>query len=89
MRKQSARPLLTVGFAAETRDILVQGQEKMDRKGLDFIAINDVSATDAGFGVDTNRIILLGQDGQKEKFPLQSKSAIAEKIIEIVAKRLT
>jgi phosphopantothenoylcysteine decarboxylase/phosphopantothenate--cysteine ligase len=89
MRRQSGRPLLTVGFAAETRDIVVQGQAKMDRKGLDFIAINDVSADDAGFAVDTNRIILLGQDGQEEILPLQSKSAIAEKIIEIVAKRLT
>jgi len=88
LRRRSGRPLLTVGFAAETRDIVVQGKDKMRRKGLDFIAINDVSANDAGFGVDTNRIILLSQDGQEEKLPLQSKSAIAEKIIATVAKKL-
>jgi len=88
MRRRTVRPMVTVGFAAETKDIVVQGQEKMRQKGLDFIAINDVSATDAGFGVDTNRIILLSQDGREEKLPLQSKSAIAEKIIETVAKKL-
>lgn len=87
MRKKSGRPTITLGFAAETSDVLSNGQDKMDRKGLDFIAINDVSASDAGFAVDTNRLILLSKDGHIEKMALQSKSSIAESIIEIVAKK--
>ncbi|NIR55469.1 MAG: bifunctional 4'-phosphopantothenoylcysteine decarboxylase/phosphopantothenoylcysteine synthetase, partial [Nitrospinaceae bacterium] len=54
-------PLVTVGFAAETQDVVEYGRDKLVRKGLDFIAVNDVSATDAGFAVDTNRVILLGK----------------------------
>ncbi|MCE7860278.1 MAG: bifunctional phosphopantothenoylcysteine decarboxylase/phosphopantothenate--cysteine ligase CoaBC, partial [Chloroflexi bacterium CFX2] len=45
-----------VGFAAESRDLLQNASEKLKSKGLDFIAANDVSAKDAGFAVETNRI---------------------------------
>eukprot|EP01104_Vermistella_antarctica_P016673 TRINITY_DN5731_c0_g1_i1.p1 TRINITY_DN5731_c0_g1~~TRINITY_DN5731_c0_g1_i1.p1 ORF type:complete len:433 (+),score=33.93 TRINITY_DN5731_c0_g1_i1:67-1365(+) len=56
-------PVVVVGFAAETRDVVKYGRDKLKRKGLDFIAINDVSDAQSGFGVDTNRVVLLGADG--------------------------
>jgi phosphopantothenoylcysteine decarboxylase / phosphopantothenate---cysteine ligase len=84
-RATTGYPRLTVGFAAETEDVLAHGHDKLRRKGLDFIAVNDVSAADAGFAVDTNRIMLLGADGSVVELPLMSKTAVAEEIIRRVA----
>ena len=79
---------VTVGFAAESRDLLVNASEKLKSKGLDFIAANDISANDAGFAVETNRITLLFANGTQETLPLMSKSEVAEKIIEHIARLL-
>jgi phosphopantothenoylcysteine decarboxylase/phosphopantothenate--cysteine ligase len=87
-KEQLGRPLITVGFAAETQDVVRYGREKLQRKGLDFIAINDVSASDAGFAVDTNRVILLGADGLEIEMPLQSKTAVAHQILAQVVDKL-
>lgn len=84
-RTASGFPRVVLGFAAETHRALDYGHEKLERKGLDFIAVNDVSASDAGFAVDTNRIVLLGADGLVEEMPLQSKAAVAQRLIEHVA----
>ncbi|MBN8656181.1 MAG: bifunctional phosphopantothenoylcysteine decarboxylase/phosphopantothenate--cysteine ligase CoaBC [Anaerolineae bacterium] len=77
-----------VGFAAESRDLLANASEKLKSKGLDFIAANDISANDAGFAVETNRITLLFANGTQENLPLMNKSEAAEKIIEQVARLL-
>ncbi|KAA0277906.1 MAG: bifunctional phosphopantothenoylcysteine decarboxylase/phosphopantothenate--cysteine ligase CoaBC [Chloroflexi bacterium] len=79
---------VTVGFAAESRDLLRNASEKLKSKGLDFIAANDVSAKDAGFAVETNRLTLLFADGTQESLPLMSKSEAAERIIEHIARLL-
>jgi phosphopantothenoylcysteine decarboxylase / phosphopantothenate---cysteine ligase len=84
----TGRPLITLGFAAETQDVLRHGREKLARKRLDFIAVNDVSAADAGFEVDTNRVVLLARDGRELALPWQSKTAVAEQIITVVAEAL-
>ena len=85
---KSGRPLITLGFAAETEDLIQHGQEKLDRKSLDFIAINDVSSPDSGFGVDTNRITLIGSDGRQANLSLQDKSVVAEEIIKVIVEAL-
>ena len=77
-----------VGFAAESRDLLQNASEKLKSKGLDFIAANDISAQDAGFAVETNRITLLFADGTQESLPLMSKTEAAEKIITHIARLL-
>ncbi len=87
-RQQRNRPRVVVGFAAETQDLLQNAQSKLARKALDLIVANDVSASDAGFAVDTNRVTLLDADGTQETLPLQSKSAVAERIIAAVIQRL-
>jgi phosphopantothenoylcysteine decarboxylase/phosphopantothenate--cysteine ligase len=79
------RPRIVVGFAAESRDLLVNATNKLQSKKLDIIAANDISAYDAGFSVDTNRVILLYADGRNEALPLMSKSEVAETIIARVA----
>jgi phosphopantothenoylcysteine decarboxylase/phosphopantothenate--cysteine ligase len=82
------RPRVVVGFAAESRDLLENATHKLQSKGLDFIAANDISASDAGFAVETNRVTLLFADGHQEGLPLMSKSEVAEVILERVAKLL-
>jgi phosphopantothenoylcysteine decarboxylase/phosphopantothenate--cysteine ligase len=76
---------VVVGFAAESRDLVENAATKMASKKLDLIAANDISASDAGFAVDTNRITLLYADGRRESLPLLEKNEVAEAIIERVA----
>jgi phosphopantothenoylcysteine decarboxylase/phosphopantothenate--cysteine ligase len=83
-----SRYRVVVGFAAESRDLLENAREKLQSKRLDFIAANDISATDAGFSVETNRVTLLFANGTKEILPLMSKSETAEKIVEHISKLL-
>jgi phosphopantothenoylcysteine decarboxylase / phosphopantothenate---cysteine ligase len=81
-------PRVVVGFAAESRDLLENAEHKLKSKGLDFIAANDISAADAGFAVESNRITLLFADGSKESLPLMSKSEVSEIILGWVSKLL-
>lgn len=71
---------VVVGFAAETEDLLDNARAKLQRKRLDLIVANDVSAPDAGFAVDTNRVTLLWACGTVEPLPLMSKDDVAHAI---------
>lgn len=73
-----------VGFAAETQDLIANARQKLMRKRLAFICANDVTASDAGFGVDTNRITILHATGLQEELPLMSKHAVAHEILDRV-----
>lgn len=88
-RDRTGRPSVVLGFAAETHNAYDYGRDKLLRKGLDFIAVNDVMADGAGFAVDTNRVVLLGRAGVVEEMPLMSKTAVAERLIGHVARVLT
>jgi phosphopantothenoylcysteine decarboxylase/phosphopantothenate--cysteine ligase len=87
-RQEKKCPRLVVGFAAESRDLLENASHKLKSKGLDFIAANDISASGAGFAVETNRVTLLFADGRKESLPLMSKAEVAETILGWVSKLL-
>ena len=75
------RPRVVIGFAAESRDLLLNAEAKLKSKNLDMIVANDISAPDSGFGVDTNRVTLLFSDAQKLPLALMSKDEVAETII--------
>jgi phosphopantothenoylcysteine decarboxylase/phosphopantothenate--cysteine ligase len=77
----------TVGFAAETNDLLAHAREKMVRKGLDMIVANDVSDSSIGFNSDNNAATVLWADGEQE-LALAGKAALARQIIELIARRL-
>lgn len=66
-----------VGFAAESHDLVENAAAKMKRKKLDFIAANDITASDAGFGADTNTVRLLDPGGGSEEFS-GSKEEVAD-----------
>jgi phosphopantothenoylcysteine decarboxylase / phosphopantothenate---cysteine ligase len=79
---------LLVGFAAETEDLLANARKKLAAKNLDLIVANDVTAEGAGFGGETNVVVLLRRDGQQRDVPLTSKREVAECILdEVVALR--
>jgi len=77
-----------IGFAAETQDLLKNARFKLDRKHADYIIANDVTAQGAGFQADTNVVTILGADGSIVPLPQQTKSAVAEAIIQRIAARL-
>ena len=87
-RDKSGFPRVVLGFAAETHNAFEYGRDKLLRKGLNFIAVNDVMDRGAGFEVDTNKVLLLSSAGVVEEIPLQSKTAVAERLVHHVAKSL-
>jgi len=74
-----------VGFAAESDDLESNAKEKLAKKKLDLIVANDITATNSGFDADTNEVIIIDSDGQKEKLPLMPKTDVAHKILDRLA----
>ncbi|HLR16885.1 MAG TPA: bifunctional phosphopantothenoylcysteine decarboxylase/phosphopantothenate--cysteine ligase CoaBC [Alcanivoracaceae bacterium] len=76
----------TVGFAAETHDVINYARGKLTDKNLDMIATNDVSGTDVGFNSDNNALTVIWPGGHKV-LPLAGKLQIAHQLIELIAIR--
>jgi phosphopantothenoylcysteine decarboxylase/phosphopantothenate--cysteine ligase len=74
------RPFV-VGFAAETGAV-ERAVEKAKRKGVDLMVYNDVTEPGSGFGSDTNRVVVIDSQGETEPWPMMSKAAVAERLIE-------
>jgi phosphopantothenoylcysteine decarboxylase/phosphopantothenate--cysteine ligase len=79
---------ILVGFAAETDEVLAHAGAKMQAKNLDLMVANDVSAADAGFAVETNRVHFLTPDGEVETLPLMSKQEVAQRLLDRVGRLL-
>ena len=75
---------ILVGFAAESENLLNYAKEKLIRKNLDFIAANDISLSDRGFGAEKNEITLLGRDGCCQVLPLQDKKILALALLKLI-----
>ncbi len=87
-RQQTGRPRVLVGFAAETENLEAAARAKLTRKHLDMIIANNVTAADAGFAADTNRVVYIDREGRVEPWPLMSKAEVAERILARVVERL-
>ena len=70
-----------IGFAAETNNTIVNAQDKLKRKNLDFIVLNDLTEAGAGFAKDTNIVTILHSDGRIEKLPKMLKRDLADEIL--------
>jgi phosphopantothenoylcysteine decarboxylase/phosphopantothenate--cysteine ligase len=88
LKVKSGWPRVIVGFAAESQKLIKNAQSKLEEKGLDLIAANDITAADAGFAVDTNRVTLLDRDGGSDELPLMTKAAVAEEVLQRVVELL-
>ncbi len=80
---QDHRPY-TVGFAAETRDVIGYARSKLARKGLDLIVANDVSNPEIGFNSDDNAVTLVSADTEVS-LPQMNKRQLARQLIEQIA----
>ncbi len=78
---------LTVGFAAETDDVLAHARSKMQRKGIDMIVANDVSRDDIGFAADVNEVTVLCGE-QELHIEKCDKQQLARRLIRIIAEQL-
>ncbi|MCP3026175.1 bifunctional phosphopantothenoylcysteine decarboxylase/phosphopantothenate--cysteine ligase CoaBC [Halobacillus sp. A5] len=78
-----------IGFAAETNDVEHYGEQKLVKKNLDAIVMNNVSEDGAGFAYDTNASIYLTKTGKRLELPLMSKDELAKKILIETAGEIT
>lgn len=86
-RAQTGKPRVVVGFAAESQNLLENARDKLKRKRLSMVVANDISAKDAGFAVDTNRLSLVTPEGV-EQLPLMSKAEAAAAVMQRVTEML-
>ncbi len=87
LASRAQRLPVLVGFAAETHDVVAYAQGKLAKKAADLMVANDVSQPGAGFDVDTNAVSIVSATGV-EDVPLQSKSAVAARILDRVEQLL-
>lgn len=77
-----------VGFALETDRGEEHAREKLERKNFDLIVLNSLEDKGAGFGTDTNKVMLIYRTGKAEQFALKPKSRVAEDIVNGILKYL-
>ena len=77
--------LFTVGFAAETHDLMTYARGKLERKGLDMIAANSV-ADGKAFDQSTNALEVVWKDGH-HSLPEMSKQQLAQDLMRLIAER--
>ena len=85
--RRPTRPPVVVGFAAETGGI-GRAVRKAARKGVDLMVANDVTIPGSGFESDNNQVVLIRRGGDTEPWPLQSKKAVAARLLDEVQKLL-
>ncbi len=82
-KRKTAEQLL-IGFAAETKAVLVNARSKLERKNLDMIVANHVRPGNA-FGTSTNEVTVLYSDGTKKPLPRMTKERLAQKLMALAA----
>ncbi|MFC4007624.1 bifunctional phosphopantothenoylcysteine decarboxylase/phosphopantothenate--cysteine ligase CoaBC [Nonomuraea purpurea] len=86
--RSGASPKVIVGFAAETHDVLANGQAKLARKGCDLLVVNQVGEGRA-FGTPDNAATVLVAGGDPVEVPLGPKEDVADAVWDLVAARLS
>lgn len=78
-----------VGFAAETEDHLERGRRKLERKRVDLLVVNDVTAPGTGFDHDTNQVTVLDDGGAALEVTIRTKREVADAVLDMVVGRLS
>jgi len=82
------RPKLTIGFAAETNDLVKNSLKKLEEKNCDWIIANDVSDTSIGFNSDNNQVSIFYKNKTNETLDKMSKSLVATELVNRVITKL-
>ena len=78
---------ILVGFAAESNNVIENARTKIHKKNLDYIVANDITASDAGFGSEDNRVTILSKDGETLNLDKMSKSEVACNIFDMILRK--
>jgi len=87
-KHNSLRPKLTIGFAAETNDLVKNSLKKLEEKNCDWIIANDVSNKSIGFDSNENQVSIFYKDKKNENLKKMSKSLVATEIVNRIIKKL-
>ncbi|MGC6517347.1 MAG: bifunctional phosphopantothenoylcysteine decarboxylase/phosphopantothenate--cysteine ligase CoaBC [Candidatus Puniceispirillaceae bacterium] len=74
------RPLLVIGFAAETENVISAAIAKRARKGCDWMMVNEITKDKAVFGAQDNQLTLI-RDGEETRWETQSKEALSQRLV--------
>lgn len=80
--QQKKENQILVGFALETEQEEKNALKKLKEKQLDFIVLNSLQDTGAGFKTETNKVTIFHANGEKNSYPLLSKKKVAQNIVE-------
>ncbi|HEX9025705.1 MAG TPA: bifunctional phosphopantothenoylcysteine decarboxylase/phosphopantothenate--cysteine ligase CoaBC [Clostridium sp.] len=75
---------ILVGFAAESQNLQENARLKLQRKNLDYIVANDITASDTGFASEDNKVIILSKEGKEIQLDKMSKEKIASNLFDII-----
>jgi phosphopantothenoylcysteine decarboxylase/phosphopantothenate--cysteine ligase len=73
---------ILVGFAAETSNLMENGQAKLKKKSLDMIVVNQIGGTHSAFGNETNEVIVIPRGGAPQPIPRLPKRVVADRILD-------
>jgi len=77
--------IIKVGFSAESENLIANATDKVKKKSLDLIVANDITDPDSGFGVDTNKVVLIDREHRVNELPVMSKYQVSQHILDRVA----
>ena len=77
--------IIKVGFSAESENLIANATDKVKKKSLDLIVANDITDPDSGFGVDTNKVVLIDREHRVDELPIMSKYQVSQYILDRVA----
>ena len=87
LRGERKSKQILVGFAAESNNVIENARTKIHKKNLDYIVANDITASDAGFGSEDNRVTILSKDGEILNLDKMSKSEVACNIFDMILRK--
>ena len=88
LRRIVAKDAEVQAVLSETEELISHAQEKLQRKNVDIIVANDVSAPEVGFGHETNEVTILEASGEQRHVTLRSKRQIADEVLDTVTQML-
>lgn len=86
-RRETGRPVLVAGFAAETENLVENAQAKLAAKNCDMVVANFLGNGAGVFGGEVNQVTVLTKEGQ-ESWPPMKKEEVAQRLIARLARML-